>query len=187
MNEYRDPTQSGQPRPRRPLSTGWKVFWIFAGALALFAITTVGAVAYAVHTVASLPDVEVTVSDRSAEPVSFSLSVPAAVVVTGMRAAPLVVPHEEWRRAREEMRSELGRLPEGWDRALRDLGDELARMPDVTLVEVHDGHDHVRLEKRGQDLRIVVHEPDTDVEVVVPVQVIDRVLAFVNDELLERG
>ena len=59
-----------------------------------------------------------------------------------------------------------------WMPALRAASEELARVEDFTLVDVQDGREHVRIEKRGGALVIDVVSPDETVHVSLPLRVV---------------
>ena len=74
-----------------------------------------------------------------------------------------LVPAEELRLPPEARR---------WMPALRAAGEELERVEDFTLVEVEDGREHVRIEKRNGALVIDVVSDDETVHVSVPLRVV---------------
>lgn len=63
---------------------------------------------------------------------------------------------------------------------LLDVLDELDRLPDVTLVEVQEGRDRVRIAKRGDKLRIEIDDRGTSLSLSVPtrgaLRIADRLL-----------
>jgi hypothetical protein len=63
--------------------------------------------------------------------------------------------------------------------AVRDAWSELNATGDFVLVEVNNGgggSDHVRIEKRGDNLLISVDSDDADIEVAVPIKTIGKVI-----------
>jgi len=59
-----------------------------------------------------------------------------------------------------------------WMPALRAASEELERVEDFTLVDVQDGREHVRIEKRDGALVIDVVSEDETVHVSVPLRVV---------------
>lgn len=161
------------------MSRGARIFWIFTGLAAVFVVGSVGAVAFAAHAVTTMPMIEVSVQEHGASPVSFHVSVPAAAVGAGLAVAPHVIPDDVWQEARGELDAELEELPAEWRDSSAELIRALRDLPDAVLVEVDDRHDHVRVEKRGSDLRVTVRSSDADVDVTVPIAILDRVADFV--------
>ena len=74
-----------------------------------------------------------------------------------------LVPAEELRLPPEARR---------WMPALRVAGEELERVEDFILVEVEDGRERVRIEKRNGALVIDVVSPDETVHLSVPLRVV---------------
>lgn len=58
-----------------------------------------------------------------------------------------------------------------------ELFEELDQLPDVTLVEVEDGFDRVRISKTDGKLRVEVEEPGTSIEIAVPTRGARRLAA----------
>ena len=74
-----------------------------------------------------------------------------------------LVPDEELRLPPEARR---------WMPALRAASEELERVEDFTLVDVQDGREHVRIEKRDGALVIDVVSEDETVHLSVPLRVV---------------
>jgi hypothetical protein len=74
-----------------------------------------------------------------------------------------LIPDEELRLPPEARR---------WMPALRAAGEELQRVEDFTLVEVEDGGERVRIEKRNGALLIDVVSEDETVHVSIPLRVV---------------
>lgn len=92
--------------------------------------------------------------------------------------APLaltLVPDDELRRLPPEARR--------WMPVARAAAEELRRVEDFTLVEVQDGREHVRIEKRGGALVIDVVSDEETVHVSLPL----RVVLSVTRELESAG
>lgn len=183
------------PSPRRPMGTAARVAWIVVGVLALGALFTVSALGYAVHAVATSPMVRIQVQDHdtwnrgtgtrgarhdAGAGMHLDLQIPTAVVAAGLAAAPWVVPDETWREVQWELRSELDGISPRMRPVAAELLRQLSTLPDTTLVEVEDGADHVRVEKRGDELRVRVRSPEADVDVAVPLVLVERVAEFVE-------
>ena len=168
------------PRSRRPMSRGARIAWIFVGAFAVAAVCTVSAVALAAHAVMTSPSIRIQVQEHVGERMSLDVRVPAAVVAGGLAVAPWVIPDRAWEEARLEMRAEMEGLSPELRPLVAQLVRDLATLPDATLVEVEDGEDRVRVEKRGGELRVRVRSPQADVDVSVPLVLVERVASFVE-------
>jgi hypothetical protein len=161
------------------MSRGTRIFWIFTGIFAIFVVGSAGAVALAAHAVYNMPRIEVSVHEHGEDGTNISFAVPGAAVAAGLALAPHVVPGEELAEMRADLDAELADLPPEWRETTSQLIAELADMPDAVLVEVDDHRDHVRVEKRGEHLVITVRSDDADVDVTVPIALMDRVADFV--------
>lgn len=53
---------------------------------------------------------------------------------------------------------------------------ELAKCPDTVLVEVKDGREHVRVEKRGGRLLVDVDSPREEVHISLPLRTVVSVI-----------
>lgn len=118
--------------------------------------------------------VRVQVDERHARGHHIHLVVPAAVLPTALS----FVPDHCLRDASKEVRP--------WLPAIKVAMEELAKYPDVTLVEVDDAQDHVRIAKRGNAISIEVNAPDETVHVSVPLHTINAAMqriASVNPDV----
>lgn len=149
-----------------------KVVLVLFVLVALFWAGVAAAFAWAVHTVATSPSIEVQVREHGARPARISLHLPAALVVGAVALAPDTV--------FEGLYGQIGGDIdlERWGPAASELARQLESMPDATLVEVRDGGEQVTVEKRGDELRIRVRSPDADVDVTLPVGLVGRLLVI---------
>jgi len=162
------------------MSRGARIFWIFTGLFAIFMVGSAGAVALAAHAVHSMPMIEVSVREHGADGTHIGFAIPAAAVGAGLAIAPHVMPDEAWDEMRVDLDAELAELPPQWRQTSSEMIRALADMPDAVLVEVDDHQDHVRVEKRGAELIVTVRSSDADVDVTVPIALLDRVASFVE-------
>jgi len=95
--------------------------------------------------------------------------VPATVVPAAMMFAPEARLREAAERARAV-------LP-----AAQVAARELQSYPDTVFVEVMDGPEHVRIEKRGGNLVVDVDSPQETVHVSVPLRTIASVLSDIEE------
>lgn len=165
---------------RRPMGLFARFALILFGVLAVGAVCTVSAVAWATHAVVTSPMVHVRVQEHVGERMSFELSVPAAAISAGLVVAPHLVPDATWDQVRAEMEAEMDGVSPDLRPAAARLVRDLGTLPDATLVEVEDGGDHVLVVKRGREIQVTVRSPDADVDVSVPVELLERVAAFVE-------
>jgi hypothetical protein len=100
------------------------------------------------------------------------LWLPGTVVSTGLH----FVPQEKLQSTAQDLRPYLP--------VLREISKELEKYPNAELVDVMDGHDHVRISMIGGKLRIDAACQDGD---VVHVSVPARVLRDVVDQLEDRA
>lgn len=163
------------------MTRGARVLWIVVGVFAVCAVVGAAALATAVHAVATMPMIEISVHDKGTEPVDVHLAVPAAVVGAGLRIAPHLVPDAAWEEVRMEIEAELSELPADWRPALDATLAELERAEDFNLVEVHDGDDHVRVDKIDGHLQVTVRSRDADVDVKVPLHLVRQLTALLDD------
>lgn len=144
---------------------------LFGTATVLF-VGLVGATAYAAHSLATQPWVDVRVTERDGDERTIRVSFPMAVAGAALAVAPHLMPAD----ARREMEAGLGDYAE-WAPLARELADELERMPDATLVEVEGGPETVRISKRGDDLVVEIRSAEADVDVAVPVALVHATVA----------
>ena len=130
-----------------PMGTG---FLSGTAAVVLGGVFMVGAAVY------DAGAVRVSVDENKLNGTHVHLIVPAAVVPVGLN----FVPDRHFRDAAKELQP--------WMPAIKVAADELERCSDVTLVEVDDARDHVRITKQGHALVIDVNTPRETVHVSVP-------------------
>jgi len=107
--------------------------------------------------------VEVTVEEKTPEGDRVRLWVPGVLAPVAMQ----LIPDAELRRLPPEARRFLP--------AVRAAAEELRRVPDFVLVEVEDGNERVRIEKRHGALVIDVVSDEETVHVSVPLRVVTSV------------
>lgn len=120
--------------------------------------------------------ISVDIAERGGD--NICLSVPASVV-----SIPLAVVdgHMILDSMTYEDREELRELRR-WQPAIEALTSELEKAGDVTLVEVDDEGDHVRIVKEGTRLRVLVDSGDGDrVRISVPSRVVTRAVDRLSD------
>jgi phosphoribosylcarboxyaminoimidazole (NCAIR) mutase len=142
----------------------------------LFWVGTAAALAWAVHAVATSPKIAVSVREHGGGRSHVSVDLPAGLVVAAVALAG-----DDARRAlRAEIGAELDLA--AWGPAAAELAHQLETLPDTTLLEVRDGHDHVTVAKRGDDLRIRVRSTHGDeVDVTLPASLAGELLGGLAD------
>ena len=93
----------------------------------------------------------------------INLYVPAAAIPMAVKLAP-----------EEKIREAIERAKE-WLPVVRITSQELRRLPDTELVEVRDHREHVRIRTRDGYLEIDVESDREDVNVSVPLKMIEKV------------
>ncbi len=107
----------------------------------------------------------VQVQDRD-EGVNLYLPLPIAVVDAALITGGLMLPDERLL----ELDVDLGQ----WEPMLRSLVEALDDCPDVTLVEVQDGSEHVKVYKEHGVLKVEVDQDDVRIRVAVPTRAVER-------------
>jgi hypothetical protein len=64
---------------------------------------------------------------------------------------------------------------EDWRPVIRALAQDLDRYPDMTILEVEDDLERVRIVKENGELRILVESPDAEVAIDVPPALVSKV------------
>lgn len=167
-------------RPRTGMGRAARVLLILFGAAAVCVFVTLSAIAYAAHAVMTSPAVRVQVDEKHGHGPDVDVVVPANLIAAGMTLAPWVLPDDTLDQVRRDVDAGLAEIPVDGRRLAADLMRDLRNMPDARLVEVVDGHDHVVVFKRGGDLLVQVKSPGADVDVTVPLTLVDRALAFID-------
>lgn len=158
------------------MSRGFKIFLILLSIPLLFAVgVTIVLAAPTVGTGLTFDSISISVHEKTPGGVHLTMPVPTVFVDAALRTALATGALDD----QEPLPPEAVRaLPH-----LRDVARLLADTPeDFTLVEVRDRHDHVRIDKVGDRLQIMVRSTDADVDVDVPIALVPRIL-----ELLERA
>jgi hypothetical protein len=120
------------------------------------------------------------VVEKGRDPVTVRVAVPAAVVAAGLAVAPHLVPDETWEQVRIDVEAELAQLPAEVRPALAAMVRHLGAMPDATLVEIEDRGETVRVQTRGGELRVSVRATDADVDVTVPLALLEQAAALLE-------
>lgn len=165
---------------RTGMGRAGRVLLILFGAAAVCVFGTLSAIAYATHAVMTSPAVRVHVDEKLGHGPDVNVVVPASLISAGMTVAPWFMPDDTLDQVRRDLDAELAEIPVDTRRLAADLAADLRAMPDARLVEVVDGHDHVVVLKRGDDLLVRVESPDADVDITVPLSLVDRALAFID-------
>ena len=106
------------------------------------------------------------------ESFSINLPLPGVIIEAGAAAAPWAMGRHEM----DEMREQIG----VWGPLVIAAVEGLEELPDVTLVEVVDGDDHVRISKVDGEIQILVDESDgSHIEITVPVRALRRSVTHV--------
>jgi len=168
-------------RGRRPPRRGARIALILVGAMAVSAVCAVSALAFAAHAVMTSPMLRVHVVEKGRDPVTVRVAVPAAVVAAGLAVATHLVPDDAWDEARREVEAELAEMPPELRPVLTEMVRQLGAMPDATLVEVEDRGETVRVDVRRGELRVSVRAADADVDVAVPLALLERTAALLDE------
>lgn len=155
----------------KPEPVRHRALWIAVGVACVLAAGSAAAAGVTVAAVRRVEIVRVAVTDRGSDPVSFDVALPGALFEAGLAVAPQVMPAD----ARLEVRDQLGEWGE-WGPVAAALAADLARQPDFTLVEVDDRGEHVEVLKRGRHLVVKVRSPETDVDVQVPLSLVESAI-----------
>jgi hypothetical protein len=140
---------------------------IFAVVLGSLAVLLLGSGMLVAWTLATRGVVRIAVDDHE-EGVHFDVPLPAALFEAGLAFAPLAARHH-----RHELNGHDIDVGE-YGPAVAAFLEELADAPDAVLVEVEDGHDHVRIIKEGRDIVVYVESPDADVHFSMPARLLHR-------------
>lgn len=173
-----EPTSSHPPTVQPPprLGRGQRVLWTLVGALGVLAFSTT----FLLLAPASLGLMDpgfttVRVHEKS-EGFQLYLPVPSFLLQGGVSAAAAGG-------AFDQAFEHAGPLPPQATLALARAGEMvevLGDAGDFTLVEVQDGRDHVRVAKEGRRLVVKVRSPDVDVDVSVPLVLVQGILRAVE-------
>ena len=145
------------------MSKGARVLLIVlvGGTLLMAATMALGAAA-----IYSGGTIEVDVEDQGSG--SLSLTVPAVLADLAVGLVPSHLVDKALENAPDELRS--------WMPAVREAWREFARAPDFVLVEISGPNEHVRVEKRGKQLIVLVDSGGERVKVAIPLKTIRRLL-----------
>lgn len=149
-----------------------KVFLGIGAGLMLLSAMAVGTAATSFYQAGSIA-VQVQGSDGT----DVSIRVPAGLANLAIALVPGDLP------SRFDGLEEIPEEARAYLPALDRLGDVLAEAPDFVMVEVHDGDEHVRVEKRRRSLIIDVTSDDGRVHVEVPVRTLRKALNKADDFL----
>ena len=150
--------RSSSPKPRK---SRFKRFVAICLLLLFMPVFVFGATVAATGTV--------TVRVQEANGVDLWIPMPALLFDLAVFAAPRLMPEHELDQVRREIAP--------YHDALVTMAEEIESIPAGTvLVEVHDGDEHVRIEKNWRSFEIVVDSPDADVRVSLPARLLSRSL-----------
>lgn len=107
--------------------------------------------------------VHVKVHEQKPDGANINLWVPAILGTAGVHAIPE-------HKLRQILQKSEGVMP-----ALRVAAEELQRIPDGPLVEVESPRERVSIVKRGGYLDIKVHDQSDDVELSVPLSMLEDI------------
>jgi hypothetical protein len=113
--------------------------------------------------------VTIEVEDRGPDGVSLYIPVPAAFLEVAADGMQMVIPDREL--------AKVKRAVGPWGEPVSGLIHKLADSPDAVLVSVTSANETVRIEKRGRNLEIEVHDSNSDVRISIPLPSVARVLS----------
>lgn len=151
------------------MGRGLKIFLILLSIPLLFLVcVTIVLAAPTVGTGLTFDSLHVSIHDKS-DGMRISMPVPTLLVDAALRTALATGALDDEEPLPPEA---LQALPH-----IRDVIDLLSDTPeDFTLVEVVDRSDHVRIDKVGDRLQIMVRSPDADVDLDIPLELVPRVM-----------
>ena len=94
----------------------------------------------------------------------FDVSVPAGLARVAIALAPDAILEE----AAGELEPVLPALHAGWE--------EFVRSPDFVIVEVHSDDEHVRVEKQGRKLSVLVDSPEAKIRISIPLHTVSSLI-----------
>src|SRR5579872_489530 len=115
----------------------------------------------------------VNVTERGSAPHHINVIAPALLVPLAVRFAS----HFETRRSIDEAADKL----ESWAPTIRAALTQLNNLDDMTLVEVNETGDHVRVEKIGSAIVVDVDDKDATVHVSAPIRAISATVQQIAD------
>ena len=145
------------------MSTGARLLLIVLIGGVLLAFASVAAAAAAIYGAGTIA---VNVQERAGSHVSVHVPAGLANMVLGL------VPDRVIEEALAEANAEI----EPWVPAARNAWKQLEQAPDFVLLEVVDGHQFVRVEKQGTQIRVHVDFDDGSVDVAVPLKTVRKLL-----------
>ncbi len=115
----------------------------------------------------------VNVTERGPEPHHINVMAPAMLVPIAAQFASHFGPRHKIEDAADKI--------EPWAPAIRAALGELNNLDDMTLVEVSEPGDHVRVEKVGSSIVIDVEDEDATVHVSAPIRAISSAIRQIAD------
>jgi hypothetical protein len=149
------------------MTTGARVLLIVVGGVVLLAFASVAMAAAAIYGSGTIA-----VDVRDGAGTDVSVHVPAALANVALGLVPDSLVEEALRDAPPEVEPILP--------AVRDAWRELEESRDFVLVQVVDGDDSLRVEKRGKQLVVRVEFDDGDVHVTVPLKTVRKLVRKVS-------
>lgn len=151
------------------MSRGLKILTVVLGAMAILFVGTGVLVA---ATVIQAGMVTMQVQEKHGE--DFNLVIPAGLVYAGLALAPSL--SEEVEAELDAVRRDLDEIGPGLAGILTDLEN----CPDAVLLEARSPGEHVRIEKRGDNLNIHVRDAQSNVKISIPAGLMSRLAAAVS-------
>ncbi len=162
------------------MSRGLKILTVLLGAAAILFIGTGVALT---ATVLQAGMVTLQVQERHAGGTNdLNLVIPAGLLYAGLALAPALSEEIEAeladarREIRRELDTELGDMAPQLAGILMDLED----CPDAVLLEARSPGEHVRIEKRGDNLNIHIRDAQSNVKISIPADLMSRLAAAVS-------
>jgi hypothetical protein len=159
------------------MSLGLKILTVVLGG---FAILFVGAGLALATTVVQSGMVTLQVEDNQ-HGGDLNLAIPAGLLYAGLALAPSVSEEveAELEQARREIELELGGIG-GMGPDLAAILQDLEDCPDAVLLEARSPGEHVRIEKRGRNLKIHLQDAGSNVSISIPAALMSRLAAAVS-------
>lgn len=99
---------------------------------------------------------------------TVSVNIPAGLANLALTLVPDSVVEKAIHEVSVELEPYLPALHEAWS--------EFERAPDFVLVEVHDGREHVRVEKKNRKLIVLIGGSGEDIRIEVPLKTLRKIV-----------
>jgi hypothetical protein len=115
----------------------------------------------------------VKVTERGAQPHHIDVIAPAMLVPIAARFASHFAPRQKMAEASDKLQP--------WVPTIRTALSELSSLDDMTLVDVSEPGDHVRMEKIGSSIVVDVEDTDAVVHISAPIRAISSTVQQIAD------